>query len=263
MGHDHSIKKVPTSGGAKKLSMLMIGPFLGIIIGGVIGSFIKPDPKLLTSFRSLAAGIVIAAVSTELIPEVAEVEGWKNRLGVLLGIVIGAGALIGIRSILNKYEKAGKSKSIQWEMVTSIAIDFFIDAVLIGMAMTVLSGEASNAGLVIAISLGIEMLLVTFSLADTMNSGGVSRLKIMGICAGLLAIVTVGAIVGYITASKFKGTSPYYAMLAFGVAALLWLVVEELLVEKVKGRIDSRLQATFIFVGFILVIGSGWLGHHH
>ena len=79
----------------------------------------------------------------------------------------------------------------------------------------------------------------------------------MGIVAILAAAFVAGGLTGYFAASKLKGTSAYYGMMAFGVAALIWLIVEDLLVG-VNKVLDSRISASLIFAGFMAIIVSGW-----
>ncbi len=274
-GHSHeeaksSEKKV--EGGKKKplkedylhTAKFMIGPMLGILVGAAIGTHFTFSKEIVSGLRSLAAGIVLAAVSTELIPEIAEVEASKERLWVVFGVVIGATMLITLRSYFDKYDptKEGENK-VPWEMIISIAIDFFIDAILIGMAMSITTGDEGNTGLIMAFALGTEMLIITLTAAGQMKENSVNRGEIWGIAGGLAGVVLIGGLVGNYVATSFKGSPPYYGLLAFGVAALIWLVVEELLVETGKGNLDSRIQASLIFIGFLGIIGSGWMGHAH
>ncbi len=257
-------KKKATMKDYMHTAKFMAGPMMGILVGAFIGTYFKPSEKTVSGFKSLAAGIVLAAVSTELIPEVAEVDNTKERLWVVFGVIIGASMLIALRTYFDKYDatKEGKGK-VPWEMIISIAIDFFIDAILIGMAMTVTTGMESSAGLIMAFALGTEMLIITLTAAGQMKENKVKGGELWGIAGGLAGVVLLGGLIGNYVGTSFKGTPSYYGLLAFGVAALIWLVVEELFVETGKNVLDSRIQASLIFVGFLAIIGSGWLGHAH
>ena len=204
----------------------------------------------------------MAAVSTELIPDVAEVKEWKERGAVLFGIILGALVMIVLRTIFSKYTNEGESGVIPWEMVISIAIDFFVDAILIGMSLSLGPGLEANTGLVMTVALGFEMMLLTVTTASQMSLNKVTRGKIIGISVMLAAIVLIGAYLGNFIARKFKGTPYFYALLAFGVSALIWLIVEELLAD-IGTNLDSRISATMMFIGFMMVIASGWMGHKH
>lgn len=245
-----------------KLSKFMGGPVAGIVLGAILGIYIRPNAKFVSGLRALAAGIVLAAVSTELIPKVADTETKYDRIAVVIGILAGLSLMITIRTIFDKRQQITKSVTsgkMPWELIISIAIDFFIDALLIGMA---LSTSNSNVGMVLAIALGFEISLLTLTTSSQMIYSGISKTKIMGVVAILAAAFVAGGLTGYFAASKLKGTSAYYGMMAFGVAALIWLIVEDLLVG-INKVLDSRISASLIFAGFMAIIVSGWFGHSH
>ena len=267
--HEHGKSKTPTKKKATKEDYMrtmkfMAGPMLGILVGAFIGTRFSFSPKVVTGLKSLAAGIVLAAVSTELIPEIADVDIAKERLWVVFGVCFGAIMLMTLRSYFDKYDatKEGKGK-VPWEMIIAIAIDFFVDAILIGMAISLNSGAEGGAGVIMAVALGTEMLIVTMTAAAQMKENQVSKAEAWGIAAGLAGVVLLGGLLGNFVAARFKGSPPYYGLLAFGVSALIWLIFEELLVETSKNALDSRIQASLLFLGFLGIIASGWIGHAH
>ena len=256
-----AISKPPSGRNYSRTSKFMMGPMIGILVGAAIGTHLTISDKTVSGLKSLAAGIVLAAVSTELVPEIAEVKVPKERLWVLFGIVMGAMLLIVMRTYFSKYDplKSGGGR-VPWEMVLSIAIDFFVDAILIGMAMTITTGVEGNTGMVMAVALGTEMLIITLTASGQMKENSVKTPEIWSIAIGLSCVVLLGGLLGNYVAKSFKGSPPYYGLLAFGVAALIWLIIEELLVETSKNNLDSRIQASLVFIGFLGVISSGWMG---
>ncbi len=236
-----------------KNAPVLVGPTLGILVGSVFGTAIRPSMKSLALMRNVAAGLVLAAVSTELAPKIADVDEWKSRIGVLAGIVIGLGMMITLRTIFSQ-----KSKGMTIEVIISIAIDFFIDSLLIGIALGSIS---SNASFVMAAALGIEMFLLSMTTMSQLQEANSSAFYIV-IVTAVFVLSSIGGIMsGIFVANRFKGTPAFYTLLAFGVAALVWLVTEDLL-DKSK-HVDTRLGATMLFIGFTLVVVMGWFGHHH
>lgn len=73
----------------------------------------------------------------------------------------------------------------------------------------------------------------------------------MLICAGLGLITAIGAIGAALFLGSVSSTV-MSAVLAFGAAALLYLVVEELLVEAYEER-ESVTLGAMLFLGFILI----------
>ncbi len=235
----------------KKKIPVMMGPIIGIIIGSIVGSMIKPSMKSLAVLRHIAAGLVIAAFSTELTPEIAEADGYKNRIAVISGIVIGLALMIVLRTIFSKEEE-----TMSIEVISSVAIDFFIDAMLIGIA---LASTTNSNGYIMAIALGIEMFILSLTTISQARKAGSSSLSMVFVSALFVVVVVAGMYIGMYFANRFKNSSTYYLLIAFGVAALMWLVTEDLL-SKSK-YLDSRIGATMLFLGFLSVIILGWLNN--
>jgi ZIP family zinc transporter len=69
----------------------------------------------------------------------------------------------------------------------------------------------------------------------------------------LSLLVLIGATIGGTLLQGIHG-SALEGIIAFAVAALLYLVTEELLVEAHKGEQDSAISTTMFFVGFLIVL---------
>lgn len=233
---------------------IMLGPSVGILLGSVIGGFLKPSVETMVILRNAAAGLVLAAVSTELIPEIADVDGYKHRIAVMAGLVIGLGMMLLLRTFFS--QKNEDKMSI--EVVTSIAIDFFIDAMLIGIALGTGSGTSS---FIMAVSLGVEMFILSMTTISQMHAAK-SSIGYMIMVSGIFVVASVvGLVGGMFLAQRLKGAAGFYGLLSFGVAALVWLVTEDLLTK--SKYVDTRVGATFLFLGFATAIAMGWFGHAH
>ena len=69
-------------------------PTLAILVGGSIAVFRVPDPQTSSIVQHLAAGVVFAAVATELVPEMTR----EQRLTPLIaGFVCGVGAMLSVK----------------------------------------------------------------------------------------------------------------------------------------------------------------------
>lgn len=238
-----------------KNAPVMVGPSIGIVAGSLLGSAIKPSIETLAVLRNLAAGLVLAAVSTELAPQVAEAHFYRERISVIAGILIGLGLMITLRTIFS--QKNEEKMSI--EVVVSIAIDFFIDSLLIGIALSSLTGGTSS--MIMAIALGIEMFILSMTTTSQMHAANSSYLYIMTVTATFVMSTIVGLFSGMFAANMLKGTPMMYMLMAFGVSALIWLVTEDLIVK--SKYLDSRLAASMLFLGFMTVLVIGWFGHAH
>ena len=231
-------------------------PIIGIIIGSVLGLILNPSPNVLNYVRMLTMGIVLAAAATELLPKVANVTTTEGRIFVILGLILSAALLIGVRLIFGKYTTTFKKSEIPYDLIVSLGFDFLVTAFLIGIS----SNLGGDITIVLSISLGIQMFLLTLTLSHEMQKHNIPHIKIFYIILFITFIVLIGAILGYYIGKSLRGNPIYYLMLAFGAASLIWLVTEELLVfNQEKSNINLTLATSLVFIGFISVIVIRWL----
>lgn len=95
----------------------------------------------------------------------------------------------------------------------------------------------------------LEILFLGLAVSTELREAGIPRFKAAGVAAALGLATAVGAIGGAAVLGG-AGHTTLAAVLAFGAAALLYLVVEELLVEAHEEAETPILSAMF-FVGFL------------
>lgn len=228
--------------------LITIGPIIGIGVGAFLGTIFHPDKKTVSILRNLAAGLVLAALSIELTPKITDAESWKSKIAILSGIVMGALIMILIRTFSAK-------KDDKAELLTSIGTDFFIDALLIGMAIGVISKGKSKGGLIMALALGLEMFILTMSTVAGFKSNALHAIMVAGI---FILSVLAGIFFGILASSKFQNSLAICGMLAAGLSVLIWLVCEDLIAKNDPKILDSRIGATMLFLGFMLVVIMEW-----
>ena len=111
-------------------------------------------------------------------------------------------------------------------------------------------GQKQGLLLTIALSLGVLFLGVSVSAA--LGKAKACRIKISLITTCFNFFLTFGALISAIVLNTATGKI-LDAILAFCVAALLYLVTGELLVE-VHEMLETSVQAAMFFVGFILLL---------
>jgi len=95
------------------------------ILGGIIAFFWIPGIQARSAVQHFAAGIVIAAVASELIPEV---EKMGTKFGIISGFVAGGLVMIGLKWVVLKFERMEKSKhKLPIGLAAAAAIDTLID----------------------------------------------------------------------------------------------------------------------------------------
>lgn len=139
-------------------------------------------------------------------------------------------------------------------LVIAAALDTVIDGFIIGAGFAVGSG----LGLALVIALGLELSVLTLSIASEFRKAGISRWRTGLTTTGVSLTLLVGAATG---AVLLAGLSPSLiaTLLAFAAAALLYLATEELLLKAHKAADTTRAVAVF-FLGFFVLMAFTLLG---
>jgi ZIP family zinc transporter len=139
-------------------------------------------------------------------------------------------------------------------MLGAVAVDLLLDGVLVGLGARL----GATQGLILAIALTLEILFLGLSVVSELTAEGVSTGRAIATCTGLGLMTAVGAMAAALLLGEVSHTV-MSAVLAFGAAALLYLVVEELLVEAHEERESVALGAMF-FLGFLVIYVLSALG---
>lgn len=233
------------------LNTTILGVFFGTIgttIGGIIGCIIKNHSnKFLSFILSFAAGLMMAVVCFDLIPEALSISKISE---VLVGILIGIVVMIFCDVIVDKkYNEDVKSNLLKTGIIVSI-----------GLAIhNVPEGLAIGSGFDASVSLGFSLALAIclhdipegISMAIPMKTGGMKIYKIMtyvilsGLATGGGALI--GAIIGKVSEEIIA------ICLSFAAGAMLYIVSGELIPESNK-LYRGRISALGNMLGFILGI---------
>lgn len=143
------------------------------------------------------------------------------------------------------------AESFSKAMLFAVAVDIFIDGLLIGIGFS--AGE--KEGKLLTLALAAEFLSLGLALSCSMGRGGASGGRIVGIVGGLASLTLIGAGLGA-TVLQVLSKETLEVVLSFGLAALLYLVTEELLVEAHEEPETPLITSTF-FAGFLLFLILG------
>lgn len=116
----------------------------------------------------------------------------------------------------------------------------------------------STQALILTIALTLEILFLSLSLAAELNDRGLIARRAALTCSGLGLFTAAGAVASAALLSGV-GAAVLAFVLAFGAAALLYLAVEELLVEAHEQTETTLLSAMF-FAGFLAIYVLAELG---
>jgi ZIP family zinc transporter len=214
------------------------------LVGGVIAVYRPPGPQMESNIQHFAAGVVTAAVAAELLPDVHE----RAPQIVVLGFAIGVGTMLGIHQLSKRIEKRdiGGQFARAAGLLITVGIDMLIDGVLIGVTFL----DNPDTGVIIAVALSIEVLFLGVAgvVALPRDTAIVKKLAV----PTAFGLLLVAGVTGGVLALDGVTGAPIAIILAFGSAALLYLVTEELLVK--AGKVpETPVSTTLFFVGFLSI----------
>lgn len=227
-------------------AILVAFPVLATVLGSVLAGFAKPSATVTSGVQHLAAGVVLAAVATEVLPDLRR-EG--HLLTAAAGFVLAVALLLALNVLERRLEarsaQRGGTKAFPVGLIALVAVDLLIDGLLVGLSSTL----KGNQALILTVALTLEVVFLALSVATELAGRGFSRRITIGVPSLLGLAIATGAIGGAATLSG-ASTTVLAGVLAFGAAALLFLVTEELLLEAHETQ-DTPLLTALFFAGFL------------
>ena len=228
-------------------------PMAAMMAGGVYAAFRAPGKPLRSAILHFAAGVVFSVVAVELLPDIVR---QHSPLQIVLGFGLGIALMLGVRAGTRRLasKPAGVTSSevnstrLPWGLLLGIGVDIAIDGLLLGIGFA----AGGKEGVLLAFALAIELLSLGLATSTELGQIKLPRGQILRVIGGL-ALLFVGSAAGGITALSGLADKPLEIVLSFSLAALLFLVTEELLVEAHEGEETPWLTATF-FGGFLLFL---------
>ncbi|THC40219.1 ZIP family metal transporter [Massilia sp. Mn16-1_5] len=226
-----------------KVMMYAALPAVATLAGAMLALIKQPGAGLRSAVQHFAAGTVFSVLAVELLPDLMHRRlPWPTLIGFSFGVAF----MLGLKwwSERGGGDEEGRDPRA---LLTALGVDVVLDGALIGLSFA--AGE--KQGLLLTIGLVLETFFLGASCATSLRTAGQTSIRI-GVTAGILGIgLLAGAGAG---AAILNSVTPVFidALLAFGVAALLYLVTEELLVEAHEGK-ETPGQTAMFFLGFILL----------
>ncbi|WP_262386165.1 ZIP family metal transporter [Hymenobacter sp. BT491] len=241
-------------------------PAVVMIAGAALAVWRAPGPQLRSAILHFAAGVIFSVVAVELLPDIVQ---HHAPYEVALGFGLGVATMLGLRYFtqrLEKKEAAGKeaqptatgsgptqatAAALPWGLLVAIGIDIFIDGLLLGIGFA----AGAKEGTLLAIALTIELLSLGLATAVELRQDGHGKGRAVAIVAGTSLMLLIGAGIGTTVLRGATGNM-LEIVLSFGLAALLFLVTEELLTEAHEEP-ETPLMTLAFFVGFLLFLLLG------
>ena len=249
---------------------LLIGimiPFVGTALGSACVFFLKHEmkPLLQKILLGFASGVMVAAsVWSLLIPAMNMSEG-MGRLAFIpaaVGLLLGMAFLLLMDRVIphlhlgsDEPEGAHSSLSKSMMLIFAVTLHNFPEGMAVGVVFAGMLEGSAGITLAGAFALAIGIAIQNFPegaiISMPLKGTGISRGKafLYGAASGI--VEPLGALLTIWLASYIEPVLPY--LLAFAAGAMLYVVVEELILEASEGE-HSNIATVGFAIGFVLMM---------
>lgn len=229
---------------------LALVPALAMSVAGAVALWRMPGPSLQSAVIHFAAGIVFAVVAMEFLPDLIHE---KSVVASAVGFAVGTATMLAIRSftrnpVAQEKVTARGAQPATTGLLIGTGVDIAVDGLMLGIGF---AAGAKEGGL-LTLALTVELVALGLAVVVALNPGRAERRQAALILGGLALLFVVTAGLGSLALRLVTGTA-LAGVLAFGSAALLFLVSEELLTKAHEVTENPWLTST-LFVGFLLVM---------
>lgn len=212
-------------------------PLAALVLGAIAAAARAPSPAVKSGVQHFAAGLVFAAAASEILPDLKH-EG--AAVPMVIGGTLGLLLMFGVKQL-------GARAKGPFGSVAVTAFDLLVDGLVLGIGFA----AGAKQGLILTVALTIEVLFLGLSIALELRQAIPSPMRVVGLTTAAGLLLPLGILIG---APASTLPLPYLtAVFAFSLIALLYLVIEELLVEAHTGP-ESPFIASLFFVGFLLLL---------
>ena len=230
------------------LKYALISTF-GIIVGCLISLYFTPSEKLRSFLLHFAAGIIFSVVAVEILPDIVHRNIPKD---IIIGFSLGVLTMILVKNFSDKMEeKHSGEATLPWGLLIAGGVDEFLDGLLVGIGFV----AGHKEGILLSIGLAIEVFVFSLAVTSSLRNKRISKGKTFMAMASMGLLFLIGVGLGTTLLSQLSGNW-LEMILSFGLAALLYLVTEELLTEAHEMK-ESPWMTSAFFAGFLLFLIIG------
>lgn len=143
------------------------------------------------------------------------------------------------------------SGGVPWALVLAVVVDSVVDGMLIGLA----SAVTLSSGWLMSLATAIEMGFLGYSFSCTLVAE-VRHCLATALAAIPPIAMTVSSVIAAQSSSTLQGTPAFSGLVAFALVALLFLVVQELLLEAQEKDGGELWHASiWLYIGLLLSVG--------
>ena len=217
-----------------------------MVLGGLLGSRLRPGKRFRAVVAHLVGGLVLGIAAADLMPAASDS---GHPLALAIGFCLGFSLLLVINVVLE--DPDDNSEQSRPRPMLLLMLPFLIDSLIDGLVVGI-SSKAAEQQWVIPVAVALEMGLATLGLGTLLGRGaGRWRSRVSG---ALMAVTyVIGLSVSLVITNGLQGPA-LTGTLAFGTAALIYLVVEEVMKEAhARGEDDSGVVNVAFFIGLLCI----------
>ena len=221
-------------------------PAATMTLAGIWATLRVPGENTRSALMHFAAGVVFAVVAVEFLPDLVHEH---SVLATAVGFTLGTAAMLGVRlwSETRAKKNLEKSETASGSLIVATAVDIVVDGLMLGIGFA----AGPKQGILLTVALAFELISLGLAVVLELKQGRISRGRILSSIIALSGLFIFGAVAGSAALSLISGAL-LAGVIAFGAAALLFLVTEELLTEAHEVAENPLLTSAF-FVGFLAV----------
>lgn len=221
-----------------------------MLSAGIWATFRVPGPNLRSAIMHFAGGVVFAVLAIEFLPDLVHE---KSALATGVGFALGTIVMLGIRLFTEKSGKSEKATSVGDEpayigILFATAVDLAIDGLMLGIGFA----AGAKEGILLTVALTLELVSLGIAVALELRQSRLGHRQKFLMIGGLALLFVISAGVGSVALQLLTG-GLLVGMIAFGAAALLFLVTEELLTEAHEVT-ESPILTSMFFGGFLVIL---------
>lgn len=250
-----------------KLSLtLIVGLF--ILIGTIIGKFLKNNENILNFSISLSFGLIVSLIALELFPEIAENIlldfGFEGIVFVIICVILGFMILYQLDSLIPHHEKTNEHHHHQKSncnnehlkhigIVTSIAL--ILHNIIEGMSLYITTSNDIKLGIMLCIGIGLHNLPMGLVIESTLRSE--YKFKKIFIISLIVSLATF--IGGLITLFISDSNLVMGLLLSVTLGMLIYIAFKELMPQVISIK-NKKIKYLGILTGLIILIISLFFG---
>src|SRR4051812_40971848 len=220
-----------------------------LVLGAGIGFFVRVPPRLIALIMAFGSGVLISALSFELMQEAFERGGFNASA---LGFVIGAAIYTLANWVLARAGARHRKRSgdLHPKKAAGGGIAIAIGALIDGIPESIVIGLSLLAGgtvsFVAVAAIFLSNIPEGLSSAAGMKKAGRGATYVFGVWIGIALASGIAALIGY-TAFEGFSTGVVAATMAIAAGAILAMLVDTMIPEAFEGTHD--------LAGLVTVLG--------